>query len=88
MDKLLTSLSVMAAKTEAAERKILKAAEERLDAVKQQMLEMRWHALVDGRTSEEYLTFVQEVGRLQQVIALARPHYQGCKNRLISSCPS
>lgn len=68
----LGELSVMAQQTEAAERKILARATQRLDEVQAELRKVQGEALVGGGTG--YMELVQERGQLQQVIAQARQH--------------
>jgi 4-diphosphocytidyl-2C-methyl-D-erythritol kinase len=66
----LGELAVMAQQTEAAERKILARATQRLDEVQAELKEAGSHALTGG--GDKYMALVQERGQLQQVIAQAR----------------
>lgn len=77
MEQLLTSLAVMAAGTEKAERKILDAAIARKKDVIAQMNTLRTDALLDDTISEQYMKLVLEFGNLEKVIALARERLSG-----------
>jgi hypothetical protein len=66
----LGQLAVMAQQTEAAERKILARATQRLDEVQAELPKARQGALTGG--GEQYMRLVKEQGQLQQVIAQAR----------------
>lgn len=65
-------LSGLAEKTDAAERKILEAAEKRLETVESRLGELRTRALVDTEAGKEYQGLALERGRLNMVIAQAR----------------
>lgn len=65
-------LSSLAAKTDEAERKILHAAEKRLEWVQSRLAELRSKAVVDGEAGREYQDLALERGRLDLVIAQAR----------------
>jgi 4-diphosphocytidyl-2C-methyl-D-erythritol kinase len=66
----LGQLAAMAQQTEAAERKILARATERLDEVQSELRKGAEDALTGG--GDKYMALVQERGQLQQVIAQAR----------------
>ena len=70
----LSELSDLAAKTEAAERKILEAAEAQLEQVNSRIQELRPSALLDSGSSDEYQKLVADRARLNVVIAQARKH--------------
>lgn len=69
----LGELHGLAAKTEAAERRILQSAEERLDAVNASLERLRpgVEAAPDA-SQDRYLSLVEERGQLHTVIAKAR----------------
>lgn len=70
----LSGLQLLAYKTEQAERRILQAAEERLDAVQSEIGTLRPRALADADAAERYQALILERGKLQQVIARSRQH--------------
>lgn len=70
-------LSSLAAKTDAAERKILEAAEKRLDWVQSRLADLRSKALVDAAAGKEYQELALERGRLNLVIAQAQKNIAG-----------
>ncbi len=73
MEQLLTSLAVLSARTELAEKKILDAAIARRKTIIEQMNTLRTDALLDENGSaEEYMHLVTEFGQLEKVIALAK----------------
>lgn len=76
MDKArgqLGELASLADKTERAERRILEAAEARLDTVQQEIETVRGDAQRgDEKAEDRYLDLVRERGKLQTVIARAR----------------
>ena len=65
-------LSSLAAKTDEAERKILEAAEKRLEWANGRMAELKASALTDGEAGKEYQELAHERQRLDMVIAQAR----------------
>lgn len=68
----LTELSAMAAKTEAAERRILAQAQRHLSEVEARIKKLRSPAMVPGAAeAEEYQQAIMDRGRLNQVIAQA-----------------
>jgi len=68
----LTRLAELGAKTDAAERRILDAAEHRREVVHGEIAKLRPRALIDDATGERYQDLVLERGRLDIVIANAR----------------
>lgn len=70
----LNGLQLLAYKTEQAERRILQAAEERLDAVQSELGTLRPRVLADADAAERYQALILERGKLQQVIARSRQH--------------
>ena len=68
----LGDLAVMAGQTEAAERKILARATERLDEVQAELAKAGPDAMTGG--GDKYMQLVAERGQLHQVIAQARQH--------------
>ena len=69
----LGELSALSAKTETAERQILKRAEEMLADVEGKIKDARPKALVPGASeADQYQELIMERGRLQQVIAQAK----------------
>ncbi|NCC29923.1 MAG: hypothetical protein EOM22_17705 [Gammaproteobacteria bacterium] len=70
--KRLTRLAETSAKTDAAERRILDAAEHRRDAVQGLLAKLKPRALLDDASGERYQDLILERGRLDIVIANAR----------------
>lgn len=70
--ELLTSLSLMSARTEAAERKILDAAVAREAEVIKRMGATRTDALLSPEAADEYQQLALERGHLSRVIGLAK----------------
>lgn len=69
----LGDLGALAARTEAAERRILSSAESRLDAVQAALDKMESDmALASDEIEDRYLELVEERGRLNKVIGKAR----------------
>ncbi len=68
----LGELASLADKTDAAERKILEAAEKRLAWAGDRMAELKPRAILDGEAGREYQELSLERQRLQTVIAQAR----------------
>lgn len=69
----LGELAALSARTEAAERRILSAAEARLDAVQAEIADMQPRmSLATDDEENRYLSLVEERGRLNKVIAKAR----------------
>lgn len=66
----LGELAGLASKTEAAERKILSSAEQRLASVQNELLGI--HGAEFGKDADRYTELVAERGQLQIVIAKAR----------------
>jgi hypothetical protein len=68
----LAHLGGLAAKTEAAEQRILEAAQERVEAVEADMQKLKGRALVDEAAADQYRALTFEHGQLGLVIAHAR----------------
>lgn len=68
----LGDLGRASAKTDAAERQILEAAEDRHQAVQRAIDALRPRAVADREAAERYQELVEERGRLWKVIAAAR----------------
>lgn len=68
----LGHLAGLAARTSAAERSILAAAEQRLTAVTKEMASVADRVLTDSDAADRYVTLIQERGRLKLVIASSR----------------
>ena len=58
----------------ASERRILKAAQNRLTHVQTERTALSPKALLDDQAGDRYLALIQERGQLQQTIALAEHH--------------
>lgn len=71
MEPLLTSLAVLSARTELAEKKIRDAAISRRADIIERMNHIRTDALLDKGCADEYMKLVLEFGQLEKVIALA-----------------
>ena len=73
--KKLGELGAMARQTEAAERKILDAATNRLSAIQERLPAARTAALAGGDAQKNaYSELIAERGQLNQVIAQSRAH--------------
>lgn len=70
--KRLGHLQGLAAQTEAAERKILAAAEHRMESVLADLKTLRPRVMTDPAAGDRYSELVMERGHLAQVIAQAR----------------
>jgi hypothetical protein len=70
MDKLLTSLSVLAARTSKSEQRIHDAAVARLGEVNARLESIRPDAVLHA--GDEYQLLILERGRLNQVLAQAK----------------
>lgn len=70
----LGELSELSAKSDAAERKILEAAEKRQEWVSGQIAELRPRALLENEASDRYQALVEERAKLDIVIAQAKRH--------------
>lgn len=70
--KRLAHLGGLAARTDAAERRILDAAEDRLRIVRAELDQLRPRALADDAAAERYQALTLESGQLDTVIANAR----------------
>lgn len=68
----LGELSALSAKTDAAERKILDAAQKRREWVVGQIAELRPRALLESEAGEQYQSLVEERAKLDIVIAQAQ----------------
>lgn len=68
IEQLLSDNAALAAKTDASERAILKAAESRLSAVEEELSRIRKNALTDDAVADSYMRLVIERGHLNQVI--------------------
>ena len=73
----LVELSELSSKTEAAERKILETAEEKLAEINERLQKLRPDAVLDAGSSDEYQNLVNDRARLNLVIAQARKHLAG-----------
>lgn len=71
---LAAKLHALSARTDAAEKRILQAAQARELEVRARMDAMRNSAMTNGHASREYQTLAIERRRLALVIALAREH--------------
>lgn len=64
----LGALSAMAAKTSAAEKRIVEAAAERRGVIQSRLDELRPKAISDAAAGDEYQTLIHERGRLDIVL--------------------
>lgn len=69
---LLGNLHALAARTDAAEQKILESAEARLTTIRERMDELRPRVMTDAVAARTYQDCVLEMGHLQSVITRAR----------------
>ena len=58
----------------ASERRILVAAQNRLQQVQTDLAALKPRAVLDDTVGQRYLALIQERGQLQQVIAMAEHH--------------
>ena len=65
----LAHLGGLAGKTDAAERRILAAAQERLAIVQADLAKLKVRAIADNAAGEQYTSLIQEAGQLRLVIA-------------------
>lgn len=70
--KRLGHLAGLAARTDAAERKILEAAQEMLAKVEEDLPKLRARVQTDPEAADRYQALTLERGQLQQVIAQAQ----------------
>jgi hypothetical protein len=71
---LLADNAARAARTEASERAILKAAEARLGVVAGEIDRLHGAALTDDGAADQYMNLILERGHLEQVIEHAKNH--------------
>jgi hypothetical protein len=72
--ELLGNLAGLAARTRAAEEKILEGAQARRAAAVAERDAARPRALIDAKASEGYIALTTEIGHLDRVIASAQRH--------------
>jgi uncharacterized protein involved in exopolysaccharide biosynthesis len=68
----LGHLAGLGARTEGAERGILKAAEQRLAAIRAELARLSDRVLTDHSAADRYVDLTQERGQVEMVIARAR----------------
>ena len=73
----LTELDGLSEKTESAERRILTAAQSRIDAVQARIETLRPTVLLGAKAEEEYKALVEERRKLRVVIAQAQQVLRG-----------
>lgn len=71
MQKLLSHLAVLSARTQASEKRILERATERDGEVAKRLDELRPSVMIDESAAQEYQSLSMERGQLAQVIGLA-----------------
>ncbi len=72
----LAHLGGLAARTEQAEKKILEAAQSRLEAVDADLAKLRPRVLLDPETGKQYQSLTMERGQLQTVIGQSQQHLE------------